>query len=153
MLIFASRLVSIKVEREGEKKTLGSGSVRTRVVEECFMAGSKSLTSPQLPVFHLGHRPPRQRLCFEGLGESDWQLSSGTGRPDPVTQVTLRVLKPLPQAAEHCKMSKERRRSIEIKRYVFCVKTVGTLNQGRSDLGLFFFGQTALIGIHNAQNS
>lgn len=126
--------------------------MRTRVLEECFIAGSKSPTSPQLPVFHLGHRPPRQRLCFEGLGESDWQLSSGTGRPDPVTQVTLRVLNPLPQAAEHCKVSKKRRRSIEIKRYVFCVKTGGTRTSDILMWG-FFFGQTAMIGIHNAQNS
>lgn len=92
-----SKLVSIEEGRD-EKKNM-SDSMRTRVVE--------CPTSPQLPVFHLGHRPPGQRLCLLGLG--DRQFSSGTVLPVSVTQLTLRDLKPLPQAAEHCKMSKERR--------------------------------------------
>lgn len=59
-------------------------------------------TSSHLPVFHLGQRPPLQRLCLVGLGDTPWQSSSGTLRPAALTQSTLRDLKPRPQAVEHC---------------------------------------------------
>lgn len=60
-------------------------------------------TSPQVPVFHLGQRPPRQRLCLLGFGDRPWQFSSETTRPEAATQLTLRDLNPRPQDAEHYK--------------------------------------------------
>lgn len=60
-------------------------------------------TSPQLPVFHLGQRPPRQRLCLLGFGDKPWQFSSEMTRPEAATQLTVRDLNPRPQDAEHCK--------------------------------------------------
>lgn len=83
------RVVQVRREgREGE--------------EEEHLGSCLNCTSPQRPVFHLGQRPPRQRLCLLGRVRC-WQLSSSADSPPGVTHVTLRCLYPFPQEAKHCK--------------------------------------------------